>query len=123
MTCGDLGYKNTAGKPCGQTVSSVTRQACKFHMPGENGAIHVTGGAASWTMAGRLARMRRKKLPLGSPDDRMGLVERAAGALIACPAEPAVTSWAAELVRTALGADRIAVSVDHEHRLRALEGK
>jgi hypothetical protein len=123
VICGDLGYKNAAGMPCGQNISSVKREACVHHRPADGPSIQSLGGAASWMAHQRRMRLFRKRLDLGSPEKQMELVERAAGALTAAPGDPAVIAWADTLSRLADRAARVWDAVNVDRRLKALEAQ
>jgi hypothetical protein len=124
MICGQLGYKNAAGQPCGQTINSSTRQPCKIHRSeADKLEFAAAGGRASWTAAARQTRKRNKRLFLATPDQRHAAIERAAGALVACPDDPAVRCWADTLVRAVLAAAQALEQDTLDARLRALEGR
>lgn len=58
MRCGDRGYTNEQGKPCGQQIAR-TAKACIFHMPGEAGQRR----AKLTQQKGALAAKMRQALP------------------------------------------------------------
>ena len=123
MTCGDLGFKNATGAPCGQAVSSAGDKPCRIHAPELYGgpSLHSIGGHASWTSAARQARQRRKRFMLDSPERHLLLLERAAGALQADPTNPSVQAYAEQVTRLAATASKVWELVHVDRRLKALE--
>ena len=118
MICGELinsatgdVYRNAAGLPCGSTIRAGSSTPCAHHVP--NPTIYSVGGKASIR-----ARLRQKRTPLRTNEQRMVALERAVASLD--DGESSIKRSAAIICAVQV-AHRIWSDTELEQRIKTLE--